>query len=580
MAARLLVIDDSPTIRKLVDLTFRGSPWTVTFAASGGEGIASALAAPPALVVLDYVLPDMRGIDVCARLANDAATRDVPVVVVTAKSDEVRAEFEPFASVLACLPKPFTRDDLTKVAAAVLARRERSGGATFSHEQKESAAQILFARLRGALGSVPQWAAEIGSASPAAYFARKVLTAERVEAILEGLVPLFRDVLASRATTQTEGGSAAICGELRSWPIAELLNFFSASGRAGELTIAHRDQKLVTYWRRGEIVIVTTHDPEAYLRGAKLSRVPADALVRAKAEQRASGKPVFVSLAEDGVTLSAPLAELLHRAGRRLLLDAVDSTAATFAWRDLAALPLYADAHGRHVSTKRNTLVFGAPAPATRASSLQQLALERLRRDPPSTLVRDDVVFDRARGFSDQIRRFDLDANERRVLAACDGVHPLYEISTRASLPLETTRAVCARLAEVGLVVERVDRDASSRRPVLILEPDVDGFQRPLEALIRDRAVDAPVVSLTDASEVLEAIRRERPRLVILNASAANGVLEATARAVRAVGLNDVSLVALLEAESACEAESLRAAGFDAVFVKPVQYADLEKLID
>jgi CheY-like chemotaxis protein len=581
--ARVLVIDDSPTIRKLVDLTFRGTPWTVSFAASGREGIASALASPPGLVVLDYVLPDMRGIDVCTKLSSDAVTRDIPIVVITAKSEQVRAEFDQFASVIACLPKPFASEQLKRLVATAMARRDRSGSTpTLSREQKESAAQLLFARLRGALAHVPQWAAEMGSAAPAAYFARKLLTAERVEAIVDGLVPFYRELFASEERpSQPVDASAAISGDLRSWPVAELLNFFAASGRAGELTITHDDRKLVTYWRGGEILVVTTPDPDVYLRGAKIARVPADALARAKTEQRTSGKPVYVTLAEDGVALPEPLTELIHRTGRRLLLDALDCSKATFAWRDVAALPLYVDAHGRHVSTKRNTLVFGgAPPVGSAASTLDQLALERLRRDVSAASFDESAVIDRARGFSDKIRRFELDANERRVLAATDGILAVRDIASRASLPIETTRAVCARLAEVGLVVERANADPNARRPVLVLEPDVDGFQRPLEALLRDRALDAPVVTLADASEILDAIRRERPRLVILNASATGGELAGTARAVRSIGFEDLSLVAILESEAAREAEALRAAGFDAVFVKPVPYADLERLID
>jgi hypothetical protein len=486
---------------------------------------------------------------------------------------------------MACLPKPFTSDQLRKVATAAVADRAPAAAATFSREQREAAAQAIFGRLRVALATIPQWAAEMGASQPAPFFAKKLLTGERIDALLDALLPIYREVVTAQAA-QTPSGpgfeAAAMRGELRSWPIGELLNFFAASGKVGELRISRGGRALITYWRRGEIVLVTTDDADEYVRGVTLGRLPVEALARAKAEQQASGRPVFVTLAEEGAPLPAPLGDLLHRQGRRLLLDAIDATAATFTWRDLPALPLYVEAHGRHVSTARNTLVFNATSadsPPPPATTLEQLALERMRRDSPAMRVSDDAVFDRVRGFTDRIRRFDLAADERRVLAATDGAHTVGEIAARVGIDAQEVRAVFARLSEVGLVAPRAVADGDAPRPVLILEPDVDGFQKPLEHLLRSHAVDTPVLSLAEEHDILAAIQREHPRLVILNATA-NGAMEATARAVRAKGtLADVSLVAVLEPDHGCDIKALQAAGFDAVFVKPVPYADLERLI-
>ena len=585
--ARLLVIDDSPTIRKLVELTLRGAGWTVAFAGSGREGVAGAVASRPDLVVLDYVLPDMRGIDVCARLAGDPATRDVPVVVVTAKSDEVRAQFAPYPSVIACLPKPFTGDQLRNVATAALAQRGRVAQAagSFTREQRESAAQVVFSKLRASLANLPLWAAELGGASPAPFFARKLLTPDRIDGILEGLLPLYREVIGGRASSSAEApdaSPASLRGELCSFPLRELLALFAAGERTGELRVTAGPRTLVLFLRGGDVVLVTSTDPDEYLRGVSLGRVPPPSLARAKAEQEASGRPVFVTLAEEGALLPASLGDLLHRQGRRLLLEAVDGTAARFAWRDTDALPLYVEAHGRAVSAARNTLALGAASPEavrTAASSLEQLTLERLRREPPSFPYGDETVFDRVRGFSDRVRRYYLEASERRVLAATDGLGSLTEIAERAALPIDEVRAVVGRLVEVGLLSERA-ADSPASRPVLILEPDVDGFQRPLEALLRSRAVDSPVVSLAHEGDIVAAVRRERPRLVILNAGASGGSIEGTARALRAEGaLADAALVAVLESDRAQDASALRAAGFDAVLVKPVPYAELERFI-
>src|SRR3954470_12479243 len=64
---RLLVIDDSATIRKLVEISFRGSAWVLEFAGTGADGLARAAQGGPTMILLDYVLPDMKAAEVCKR---------------------------------------------------------------------------------------------------------------------------------------------------------------------------------------------------------------------------------------------------------------------------------------------------------------------------------------------------------------------------------------------------------------------------------------------------------------------------------------------------------------------------------
>src|SRR5215470_14321484 len=109
---QLLVVDDSPTIRKVVELTFRSTPWSVNFAASGRDGIRLASRDLPDVILLDVVLSDMRGLDVCAQLAKDPQARSVPIVLMSAKNASVRQQFDPYPSVVDFVQKPFTAEDL------------------------------------------------------------------------------------------------------------------------------------------------------------------------------------------------------------------------------------------------------------------------------------------------------------------------------------------------------------------------------------------------------------------------------------------------------------------------------------
>ena len=97
MRQKLLVIDDSLTVRKLVELSFRDAGWMMDFAVSGGEGLSKALSSAPDLVLLDYVLPDMKATEVCERLAASRKSSAWPsIILMSAKMERVRDQFKPY----------------------------------------------------------------------------------------------------------------------------------------------------------------------------------------------------------------------------------------------------------------------------------------------------------------------------------------------------------------------------------------------------------------------------------------------------------------------------------------------------
>jgi class 3 adenylate cyclase len=82
--ARVLVVDDTPQNVKLLADLLTAKGYAVTTAASGAEALAQVEAQPPDLVLLDVVMPQMSGYEVCRRLRENAATTLLPVVMVTA----------------------------------------------------------------------------------------------------------------------------------------------------------------------------------------------------------------------------------------------------------------------------------------------------------------------------------------------------------------------------------------------------------------------------------------------------------------------------------------------------------------
>jgi DNA-binding response OmpR family regulator len=89
MAREVLVVEDEPDIRRLVVLHLERDGFRCRAAATGSDALRDVKAAIPDLIVLDLMLPGVDGLEVCRQLRRDASTASVPIIMLTAKSDEV-----------------------------------------------------------------------------------------------------------------------------------------------------------------------------------------------------------------------------------------------------------------------------------------------------------------------------------------------------------------------------------------------------------------------------------------------------------------------------------------------------------
>ncbi|MBI5480397.1 MAG: response regulator, partial [Deltaproteobacteria bacterium] len=102
----ILVIDDSPTILKVVQLVLTKAGYLVNTAADGDIGVAAAKERRPDLILLDFVMPKMNGYQVCRALAEEEALKEVPVVLMSAKGDQIGERFVKVMGIVDYITKP------------------------------------------------------------------------------------------------------------------------------------------------------------------------------------------------------------------------------------------------------------------------------------------------------------------------------------------------------------------------------------------------------------------------------------------------------------------------------------------
>lgn len=87
--SKILVIDDEPDVLDILVINLKAAGFSVITADNGSVGLNKAKSEVPALIVLDLMLPQMSGIEVCKALRRDSSTAKIPIIMLTAKSDEV-----------------------------------------------------------------------------------------------------------------------------------------------------------------------------------------------------------------------------------------------------------------------------------------------------------------------------------------------------------------------------------------------------------------------------------------------------------------------------------------------------------
>jgi DNA-binding response OmpR family regulator len=120
---RVVIADDDPDIRRLVQITVSNAGCDVTVASDGEEALELIRQSPPDLVILDVLMPRMDGWEVAKELKSDPLTRDVPIMFLTSRGQE-HDVLEGFNSGAAdYMVKPFSPRELQVRVRAVLTKR-------------------------------------------------------------------------------------------------------------------------------------------------------------------------------------------------------------------------------------------------------------------------------------------------------------------------------------------------------------------------------------------------------------------------------------------------------------------------
>ena len=336
---KILVVDDSMMLLRFVEEVLLEANFQVAIAPTGGEGLESARSGRPDLVLLDFVLPDMKGDEVSRKLHEDPATAGIPVIYMSGFGADLTPDRGANANVIGFLNKPFTSDLLIKT---VENHMPKSPGEPEPTEFHSGAAPDSGFGESEFMPQEPVGAQEAADAdewwSPppeSPDWSQPQPAAAAVEPSLASGV---------EAPDESVTGGAYFCGDT---------NFFSLNWALQTIAKQQLTGALRAFWgaspvdllaQGGQIVLATTRDADLYCPESPitLSNIEADRIAAAKAEQNETGCPMFLILSRDGALLRDPAIQLVQHYGQKLVAQLWTSGRVRFMFEQMAELPAYA----------------------------------------------------------------------------------------------------------------------------------------------------------------------------------------------------------------------------------------------
>ncbi|MGM0415365.1 MAG: response regulator [Thermodesulfobacteriota bacterium] len=248
---KVLIVDDSPTVRRLVELILSQNGFEIISAEDGDTGLELAREHHPRIILVDFVMPRMNGHMFCKALREDEEFRDVPVILISSKSEVVGQAFEESFGIVHYFTKPFEPDDLIAKINEVLNAHdqgvaatevEQPSAGTDTNESATALNQPMTADIEGLLDSIN----------------------DRFDKVVRNYFQkdfpvLMKNVLADtlKETGLVKHQTLIMSGDLQHTTLAEVLCFCSNSRQSGRLSVFSDEIFAEIFIEEGRFVFAT-----------------------------------------------------------------------------------------------------------------------------------------------------------------------------------------------------------------------------------------------------------------------------------------------------------------------------------
>ncbi len=118
---KILLIDDDPTVIKLAESLLLSQGYEVTTSSEAPSGLEMAMKNRPDLIVLDVMMPIINGYNICRLMKNEETCRDIPIILLTSRTEDEDRKIGEEVGANAYLAKPLNREEFLRQVETLLA---------------------------------------------------------------------------------------------------------------------------------------------------------------------------------------------------------------------------------------------------------------------------------------------------------------------------------------------------------------------------------------------------------------------------------------------------------------------------
>ena len=341
---KILVVDDSLMLLSFVKEVLIDANYDVTTASTGEEAVHAAQTGMPDLILLDFILPDMKGDEVCRRLLENPGTAAIPVVYISGYGAGLQASRSENSNVIGFLNKPFTSDLLIQTVETHMPRKSEEPEPTQPNvvEPTPATEADFPVEQEPAYREASEVGPEITQTQETPWW-----TPAPANDMPTAATPAAFEPAAEQSYVPDESltGGAYFCGDTRFFSLNRALQIIATQKLTGTLRFFWDKQPVDLLTQNGQVLFATSNDPDLYCPEAPvtLSNVDPDRIAAARAQQQETGCPLFVTLAQENLILHEPAMQLTQHHGQKLFAELWSAQCVRFSFYQ-GALPDFAAA--------------------------------------------------------------------------------------------------------------------------------------------------------------------------------------------------------------------------------------------
>ncbi len=416
---KVLLVDDSPTVRRLGELILAQQGYRVFTAEDGQQGLELAKKVMPAVILVDFIMPNMNGHTFCRLLRQDTAMKDIPLILISSKGESVGQAFEQEFGVLHYFAKPFEPEDLIKKLEDVLGDLEMAEMPAARAEQAEPA-------LTSSMHEMIDKLLRQYFQKDFPLLMRNVMSDMLIEA---GLV---------------KKGGVVLSGSLAEVPLPDIINFIYNSRLSGRLTIFAADTFGEIFIEEGMFVFASCSTKGAtqpfltdIMRRQQLLRADDDAIRSVVAKARERDLPIGRLLVEEELVTEPQLMEALRQHAQDAFGAILEASGGSF-FLERDELP-----------ANLRDLRIRVPLINVLMEGIGHLDERHLAA---GEFKDESIVLVRLITNEDAMETVQLKPRELEIFALIDGRKTLAQILAESHLNPKETKRICYALRKVGLL--------------------------------------------------------------------------------------------------------------------------------